>query len=257
MANSKKGSREFTPADPSPSELRSASIVSPPTRLGQNSAPSTQFPRTLRNETAEFLADIDRLPILFRFFVKDLPAEMQSNDSGFVSNDTGIHSLLSIALEKMADRIRGSHPQRGTPSKQPIAIVELISSRDPLVWPHGQLKETVLCVGSLQLHLIDRTAKRGERPIDLTPREFQLLKYMMRRSDQLLTRATFLQEVWHYKFVPETNAVDVCIGKLRRKVDGPNEDPMIRNVRGAGFVLSASPSRKVLTDADSTRTQLS
>jgi DNA-binding response OmpR family regulator len=59
---------------------------------------------------------------------------------------------------------------------------------------------------------------------------------------QLLTREQLFQNVWHYKFVPETNLVDVHMGKLRRKVDGPNEAPMIRNVRGAGFILGATPS---------------
>jgi DNA-binding response OmpR family regulator len=109
--------------------------------------------------------------------------------------------------------------------------------------PRAQPRETVLHVGLLELDLIDRTAKRGERPIDLRPREFQLLKYMMQRSSQLLTRAILFKEVWHYKFVPETNLVDVHMGRLRRKVDGPSEAPMIRNVRGAGFVLSAPPSQ--------------
>ena len=109
----------------------------------------------------------------------------------------------------------------------------------------AQPNETVLRVGPLELDLIDRTAKRGDRPIDLRPREFHLLKYMMQRSDQLLTRATLFKDVWHYKFVPETNLVDVHMGRLRRKVDGANEAPMICTVRGAGFVLSAIPSRKV------------
>lgn len=109
----------------------------------------------------------------------------------------------------------------------------------------AQPNETVLRVGPLELDLIDRTAKRGDRPIDLQPREFHLLKYMMQRIDQLLTRATLFKDVWHYKFVPETNLVDVHMGRLRRKVDGANEAPMICTVRGAGFVLSAIPSRKV------------
>jgi DNA-binding response OmpR family regulator len=69
-----------------------------------------------------------------------------------------------------------------------------------------------------------------------------LLKYMMQRSDQLLTRAALIKDVWHYEFVPETNRIDVHMGRLRRKVDGPNDDPMIRNVRGEGFVLSATPA---------------
>jgi DNA-binding response OmpR family regulator len=97
-------------------------------------------------------------------------------------------------------------------------------------------------VGSLVLDLIDRTARRGCRPIDLRPREFQLLKYMMQRSDQVLTFENLIKDVWHYKFVPETNRVNVHMGRLRAKVDGPNEAPMIRNVRGEGFVLSAAPA---------------
>jgi DNA-binding response OmpR family regulator len=100
-------------------------------------------------------------------------------------------------------------------------------------------RETVLRVGSLELDLIDRTARRGSQPIDLLPREFQLLKYMMQRSDQVLTRADLIKDVWHYNFVPETNVVDVHMGRLRRKVDGSNEVPMIRSIRGEGFVLSA------------------
>jgi two-component system OmpR family response regulator len=89
-------------------------------------------------------------------------------------------------------------------------------------------------VGSIELDLTNQTARRGDRSLDLLPREFRLLEYMMRRQNQILARAMLLQEVWHYKFVPETNLVDVRLGKLRRKVDGPNEAPMIRNIRGAG-----------------------
>jgi DNA-binding response OmpR family regulator len=101
-------------------------------------------------------------------------------------------------------------------------------------------RETVLRVGSLELDLIDRAAKRGNRQIDLRPREFQLLRYMMQRSDQLLTRADLFFDVWDYKFVPRSNLVDVHMGRLRRAVDGPNEAPMIRTVHGKGFVLSAA-----------------
>ena len=75
--------------------------------------------------------------------------------------------------------------------------------------------------------------------IDLQPREFRLLEYMMRRKDQLLTRAMLFEEVWNYKFVPQSNLVDVHMGRLRRKVDRPDEQPMIHNVRGEGFILRA------------------
>jgi two-component system OmpR family response regulator len=97
----------------------------------------------------------------------------------------------------------------------------------------------VLRAGSLEIDLIKRSARRGERPIELLPREFRLLEYMMRRTNQLLTRATLLAEVWNYKFVPRTNLVDVHMGRLRHKVDRPDEIPMIHCVRGAGFILRA------------------
>jgi len=96
-----------------------------------------------------------------------------------------------------------------------------------------------LRVGPLELDLLSRTAKRGEREIELLPREFRLLEYMMRRKDQLLTRAMLFEEVWNYKFVPQSNLVDVHMGRLRRKVDPPDEQPMIHNVRGEGFILRA------------------
>jgi DNA-binding response OmpR family regulator len=164
-----------------------------------------------------------------------------------------IHALLLNTLETIADRMQRSSRQNLDPRGRPLAITELISSMASLTWPSAGSAETILRVGSLELDLIERTARRGDRPIDLLPREFRLLKYMMQRSGQLVTRANLFEDVWRYKFVPRTNLIDVHMGRLRRKVDGPNEVPMIRNVRGAGFVLSATPSRKVLRDVDSTR----
>jgi DNA-binding response OmpR family regulator len=196
------------------------------------------MPPALRNEMAEILVDVDGLPILIRFLVNDVAAEMQSDSA---SKDADIHSLLSRTLEKAADRMRGSSLRNDDASKQPLPIVELTSGGRPPVSLPAPPNETVLRVGPLELDLLDRTAKRGDRQIDLRPREFRLLKYLMQRNDKLLTRATLLKEVWNYKFVPETNLVDVHMGRLRRKVDGPNEAPIIRNVRGAGFVLSALP----------------
>ena len=107
-------------------------------------------------------------------------------------------------------------------------------------------RETKLSVGSLELDLIERTAKRGDRPIDLLPREFRLLEHMMRREGRVLTREMLLRQVWNYKFVPETNLVDVHMGRLRRKIDGPYEPPMIRNVRGKGFVFAVEDEQSVL-----------
>jgi DNA-binding response OmpR family regulator len=148
-----------------------------------------------------------------------------------------IHSLLLSALERIVDRasLRGDDQ-----SRRPLAIAETDSSIESSVRSPAEPRETMLRVGPLRLDLINRTAKRGDRPIVLLPSEFRLLKYMMQRDGQLLTRAKLFQDVWHYKFLPETNLVDVHMGRLRRKVDGPNEAPMIRTVRGAGFILSAT-----------------
>jgi DNA-binding response OmpR family regulator len=167
--------------------------------------------------------------------------------------EAATHSLLSNAVEKMVNEVLEASRQSTGSSDQPLSLVGILSRIESSVRSPVEARETILRVGSLELDLIDHTAKRGTRPIDLRPREFKLLKYMMQRSDQLLTRANLLKEVWHYKIVPETNVIAVHMGRLRRKVDGSNEAPMIRTVRGAGYVLSATPSHKVLLDADSTR----
>jgi len=204
----------------------------------QNSIGSTRMPATWRNGMAELLAELDGLPVLFRIVVKDVPAQVQAI---LASKNADVHSLLSGTLGRVVARMRGSSLRWSDSSEQPLAIVELISSGEPSTGLLAPTNDTVLRVGPLELDLLDRTARRGDRKIDLRPREFQLLKYMMQRSDKLLSRATLFKEVWHYKFVPETNLVDVHMGRLRRKVDGPGEAPMIRSVRGAGFVLSATP----------------
>jgi DNA-binding winged helix-turn-helix (wHTH) protein len=195
-------------------------------------------PSTPRNEAVELSADIEGLPVLVRLLLEDIPAEMRAD---LVSKGTDIHSLLSNTLEKMVDRMCGSSLRSAAPSKQSLAML-------------APPNETVLRVGPLELDLLDRTAKRRDRHIHLRPREFRLLKYMMQQSGQLLTRATLFKEVWDYKFVPESNLVDVHMGRLRRKVDGANELPMISNVRGVGFILGGaslsqgSPTRPAGTD---------
>jgi DNA-binding response OmpR family regulator len=151
-----------------------------------------------------------------------------------------LQQMILDLIINAAETIRSS--LRTAPSsKQPLATAELMSNAEHLVRLPDLSNEAVLRVGPLELDLLDRTAKRGDRQIDLRPREFHLLKYMMQRSDKLLTREILLKEVWNYRVVPETNLVDVHIGRLRRKIDGPNGPFLIRNVRGIGFVLSATP----------------
>jgi two-component system, OmpR family, response regulator len=147
--------------------------------------------------------------------------------------------LVLSALGAVNDRVRGLRMGGDDYLTKPFAVVELVARIEALLRRPAETRETILRVGQLELDLIERTAKRDERNIDLLPREFRLLEYMMRRSDQLLTRAMLLEEVWNYKFVPTTNLVDVHMGRVRHKVDQPGEAPMIHNVRGAGFILRA------------------
>jgi two-component system, OmpR family, response regulator len=147
--------------------------------------------------------------------------------------------LILSALGAVDDRVRGLRAGGDDYLTKPFATVELVARIEALLRRPAESRDTVLRVGPLELDLIERTARRGERAIDLLPREFRLLEYMMRRKEQMLTRAMLLEEVWNYKFVPQTNLVDVHMGRLRRKVDEPNEPPMIHNVRGMGFILRA------------------
>src|SRR5882757_7211064 len=149
--------------------------------------------------------------------------------------------LVLSALGAVDDRVRGLRAGGDDYLTKPFATVELIARIEALLRRPAESRDTVLRVGPIELDLIERTAKRGDRAIDLLPREFRLLEYMMQRSDQLLTRAMLLEEVWNYKFVPATNLVDVHMGRLRHKVDEPGETPMIHNVRGAGFILRTGP----------------
>jgi len=147
--------------------------------------------------------------------------------------------LVLSALGAVDDRVRGLQMGSDDYLTKPFALLELIARIQALLRRPVENQQIVLRVGPLELDLLTRTAKRGERAIDLLPREFRLLEYMMRRQDQLLTRAMLFEEVWNYKFVPQSNLVDVHMGRLRRKIDGPNEPPMIYSVRGEGFVLRA------------------
>jgi two-component system OmpR family response regulator len=146
--------------------------------------------------------------------------------------------LVLSALGAVNERVRGLRMGGDDYLTKPFAIIELVARIEALLRRPVDSRETKLHVGPLELDLIQRTARRGERDIDLLPREFRLLEYMMRRSDQLLTRAMLIEEVWNYKFVPATtNLIDVHMGRLRRKIDGLDDAQLIHNVRGSGFIL--------------------
>jgi two-component system OmpR family response regulator len=147
--------------------------------------------------------------------------------------------LVLSALSAVNERIRGLRAGGDDYLAKPFALGELTARLEALLRRPAAPRETILRVGPLELDLLDRTARRGHRVLDLLPREFRLLDYMMRREGQVVTRAMLLEQVWNYRFVPQTNLVDVHIGRLRRKLDGPDEKPMILSVRGVGFMLHA------------------
>jgi two-component system OmpR family response regulator len=149
--------------------------------------------------------------------------------------------LVLSALSAVDDRVRGLRAGGDDYLTKPFATVELIARVEALLRRPTDSRDTILKVGPLTLDLIERAVGRDGRPINLLPREFRLLEFMMRRKDQVLTRAMLLEEVWKYKFAAHTNLVDVHMGRLRHKVDSPTEAPMIHNVRGVGFVLRAPP----------------
>jgi two-component system OmpR family response regulator len=129
------------------------------------------------------------------------------------------------------------------------AGVELSALIEALAQRAVDTPETKLHVGPLELDLIERTAKRGDRSIDLLPREFRLLEYLMRHKGRVLTREVLFREVWKYKFAPKSNLVDVHMGRLRRKLDGPHEPTMIHAVRRKGFILHIEDGQSALEQA--------
>ncbi|GBQ93504.1 two component response regulator [Acetobacter nitrogenifigens DSM 23921 = NBRC 105050] len=153
------------------------------------------------------------------------------------ARDIRIPVLVLSALSAVDDRVSGLKAGGDDYLTKPFAMEELVARIEALLRRPDDTRVTVLRVGPIIMDLIDRTVTRDGREIELLPREFRLLEYLMRRPAQVLTRAMMLEEVWNYRFIPQTNLVDVHIGKLRRKVDGPDEEPMIHSIRGSGFSL--------------------
>jgi two-component system, OmpR family, response regulator len=145
--------------------------------------------------------------------------------------------LVLSGLGGVNDRVRGLKSGGDDYLVKPFALSELVARVEALLRRPVESRETILRVGPLELDLIERTARRKTREIELLPREFKLLEYMMRRPSRVVTRDMLLERVWNYTTPPQTNLVDVHIGKLRRKVDGEGEIPLLYNVRGIGFIL--------------------
>jgi two-component system OmpR family response regulator len=148
--------------------------------------------------------------------------------------------LFLSALSEVDDRVRGLKAGGDDYLTKPYAFVELLARLDALMRRrHPAAVKTRLQVGDLELDLLTRTAKRGEASIDLQPREFRLLEYLMRHASQVVTRTMLLESVWEYHFDPQTNVIDVHISRLRAKIDKGFETPLLHTVRGAGYMIRA------------------
>ena len=145
--------------------------------------------------------------------------------------------LVLSALSAVDDRVSGLKAGGDDYLTKPFAMEELAARLEALLRRPDNSRQTMLRAGPLEMDLIERTVTRAGVPIDLLPREFRLLEYLMRRPNQVLTRNMLLEDVWNYRFIPQTNLVDVHIGKLRRKIDESGKPALIQSIRGAGFML--------------------
>lgn len=126
---------------------------------------------------------------------------------------------------------------------KPFAFSELSARVRALMRRGARAADAVLRVGDLELSRVERTVKRGDRKVELTPKEFALLEYLMCNCGQSVTRAQIIEQVWHISFDTMTNIVDVYINYLRKKVDAPSDRKLIRTVRGVGYRLLADGAR--------------
>ena len=149
-------------------------------------------------------------------------------------------ALIISALGEVDDRVRGLRAGGDDYLVKPFAFAELLARVEALARRSATVvKETVLRVGDLQLDLMSRTVTRGGRDIDLLPREFQVLEYLVRNEGRVVPRAMLLQHVWDLHFDPTTNIIDVYVGRVRRKIDSQQAYPLIHTVRGVGFCIRA------------------
>jgi DNA-binding response OmpR family regulator len=132
---------------------------------------------------------------------------------------------------------------------KPFAFSELSARVRALLRRGGRSAEAVLCIEDLELNRVEHSVKRAGRAIELTPKEFGLLEYLMRNAGQRVTRAQIIEHVWNLSFDTMTNVVDVYINYLRKKIDGAPERKLIHTVRGVGYEMHASASADSRADA--------
>ncbi len=146
--------------------------------------------------------------------------------------------LLLSALAQVDERVAGLKAGGDDYLTKPFAFSELLARVEALT-RRGKAEgpQTKLVVGDLELDLLSRTVRRAGQKIDLQPREFRLLEYLMRHAGQVVTRTMLLEGVWDYHFDPQTNVIDVHVSRLRQKIDKPFPTSLIHTIRNAGYML--------------------
>jgi DNA-binding response OmpR family regulator len=148
--------------------------------------------------------------------------------------------LVLSALSGVDERVRGLKAGGDDYLTKPFEFLELTARLDVLVRRRTRpQREMELRVGTLEMDLLTRTVKRAGQPIELLPREYKLLEYLMRHAGQVVTRTMMFEEVWHYHYDEPTNVIDVHVSKLRRKIELSGMPQLIHTVRGSGYVLHA------------------
>ena len=146
--------------------------------------------------------------------------------------------LLLSALAQVDERVAGLKAGGDDYLTKPFAFSELLARVEALT-RRGKSDgpQTKLLVGDLEMDLLSRGVRRAGQKIDLQPREFRLLEYLMRHAGQVVTRTMLLEGVWDYHFDPQTNVIDVHVSRLRQKIDKPFPSSLIHTIRNAGYML--------------------
>jgi len=146
--------------------------------------------------------------------------------------------LILSARRSVDDRVKGLQAGGDDYLTKPFAFAELLARVQALVRRASRTSEpTTLTVEDLVLDLLSRRVTRGGQPIELRPREFALLEYLMRNAGKVVSKTMILSHVWDYSFDPQTNVVDVLVSRLREKIDRRFERKLLQTVRGVGYVI--------------------